>query len=552
MTNNTPHIVRTAQELGFSEEIGGGGALFLSDYSAPSAYVWLTCGGGGGGMPTDNSWSICTYAKDADGAEPLFSAHSDDEGAPTAVDALCRACEAALAWGTTFPGIKDWPAVWAMVDAAEAEVRDGDDYDAQNALSIYLDDALPHLFGEAAPFSVFALKANNDEIVRDAKSMLKALEPDKHFMPMIPLYKREFRDFDNDEAAQALIGAGWTDESWHNDICPHFTKGRVSIWTDFLDADLSEFPDRDADIYTVHQIDDEGSHTGFHAAFDTVAKALDFAAGVEGGNWPEVEAATGISIGARDVIAESISDLATGMRWIERLHKADLDFHFDDDPEDIVNLETGANTFSARECELIRERMEALQGLPWGKYGCPIGYLLRVQGHYDDDRAGMEEEYSDWLDKHNAIVRACHNAGRISADELEAELAGMAELGREAELRPLIVWLQDFRQRWEQMEQAEQAADKADIQPQGEITGNVLEHYARAFPSGYLNPSDAVVMASMPADSGCGADCLAAIKAGADLFWHLKNAIGEAAYSHHAHAGIRAAVVKSCTVCIAG
>ena len=46
--------------------------------------------------------------------------------------------------------------------------------------------------------------------------------------------------------------------------------------------------------------------------------------------------------------------------WFEELHRAGLMFHPDDDPADVVNVATGANTFSKAECELVNESMARL------------------------------------------------------------------------------------------------------------------------------------------------------------------------------------------------
>ena len=51
-------------------------------------------------------------------------------------------------------------------------------------------------------------------------------------------YIDEFPDFTMD----VEIPHNWDDTSWHNDACPSFEVGRVRIWVDHADRELSEFP----------------------------------------------------------------------------------------------------------------------------------------------------------------------------------------------------------------------------------------------------------------------------------------------------------------------
>ena len=54
-------------------------------------------------------------------------------------------------------------------------------------------------------------------------------------------YTSEFPDYDG--VLPEL--EGWTDSSWHNDVCPSLTKdnGMWKIWVDYVDPAMREFPD---------------------------------------------------------------------------------------------------------------------------------------------------------------------------------------------------------------------------------------------------------------------------------------------------------------------
>lgn len=97
--------------LGFSEELGGGGCVFLSTYRNGAA-VWLTCEDGPG-YPTPDSWAVGVYPPPG-----------PDEAMPDALwliasDALCEG-EAGAA--------RMLSAVTAAIATAEALGIDGEDY----------------------------------------------------------------------------------------------------------------------------------------------------------------------------------------------------------------------------------------------------------------------------------------------------------------------------------------------------------------------------------------------------------------------------------------
>ncbi len=81
-----------------------------------------------------------------------------------------------------------------------------------------------------------------------------------------------------------------------------------------------------------------------------------------------------------------IRTLDDAKAWVERLHAADLMFHFEDSPETIGNhdsLGRWVYTFGPEECADLRLRLAELYALDWKPAGeeCPIGYALTIMGH---------------------------------------------------------------------------------------------------------------------------------------------------------------------------
>ena len=54
-------------------------------------------------------------------------------------------------------------------------------------------------------------------------------------------YKTEFPDFDY----EITIPEGWTDDSWHNDVCPKiYNNDKLVIWCDYKDPERREMEGR--------------------------------------------------------------------------------------------------------------------------------------------------------------------------------------------------------------------------------------------------------------------------------------------------------------------
>lgn len=78
----------------------------------------------------------------------------------------------------------------------------------------------------------------------------------------------------------------------------------------------------------------------------------------------------------RPEVAADFGSLDGAKRWIKGLVKADLSFHFDDDPATIVRGRTGARLFTDAEVPLVNDRVKRLYDFHWGKYDCPIGFEI--------------------------------------------------------------------------------------------------------------------------------------------------------------------------------
>lgn len=84
--------------------------------------------------------------------------------------------------------------------------------------------------------------------------------------------------------------------------------------------------------------------------------------------------------------AKPIKTLEQGKAFIRYLNDAEMMFHFEDDPADIITLSTGKPLFTAAEARLVAKRVADLYALDWPKeYDCPIGYALHVMGHVIED-----------------------------------------------------------------------------------------------------------------------------------------------------------------------
>jgi hypothetical protein len=76
--------------------------------------------------------------------------------------------------------------------------------------------------------------------------------------------------------------------------------------------------------------------------------------------------------------AKKITDITMAARFIDSLADANLMFHLEDAPAEIINFTTEEYLFSAHEAVLLRKRVRELYSFDWSRYDteCPIGYFL--------------------------------------------------------------------------------------------------------------------------------------------------------------------------------
>lgn len=80
-----------------------------------------------------------------------------------------------------------------------------------------------------------------------------------------------------------------------------------------------------------------------------------------------------------EALKAPVTTLNEAYDWIRGLVEADLLFHFDDGPENIIMHATGAPLFSDADAAIVAERLEQIYdvGAPWwGQELCPIGVAL--------------------------------------------------------------------------------------------------------------------------------------------------------------------------------
>ncbi len=87
----------------------------------------------------------------------------------------------------------------------------------------------------------------------------------------------------------------------------------------------------------------------------------------------------------RDVISRPITDLKSAKLWICGLIDSGLSYHFDDSPETVVCHPSDEPIFTAAECPILRERIQQLYTFNWGRFDCPIGFLLYIENQNGDE-----------------------------------------------------------------------------------------------------------------------------------------------------------------------
>jgi hypothetical protein len=77
-----------------------------------------------------------------------------------------------------------------------------------------------------------------------------------------------------------------------------------------------------------------------------------------------------------------LENLDAAKRWIRRLVDAGLDFHFEDDPYQLIDG-AGRRVFNDYEAATIMVQVRHMYAMDWGKFECPIGYELHCMEQRD-------------------------------------------------------------------------------------------------------------------------------------------------------------------------
>ena len=129
-----------------------------------------------------------------------------------------------------------------------------------------------------------------------------------------------------------------------------------------------------------------------------------------------------------EALRAPVTDLASGKAWLKALVEANLTFHLEDDPGEIVYIQTGEPIFDPADVPIIRERVASLYALEWGprpglgKWYCPIGYMASVEPFEAELQAkGFEVGAQHWdaagsltiIDRAHCPTYAYGEAGRF-------------------------------------------------------------------------------------------------------------------------------------------
>tara|TARA_R100001594_G_scaffold28348_1_gene53565 strand:+ start:1506 stop:1781 length:276 start_codon:yes stop_codon:yes gene_type:complete len=80
----------------------------------------------------------------------------------------------------------------------------------------------------------------------------------------------------------------------------------------------------------------------------------------------------------KTIFNEKINNLDDAKFFIEVLAINKLSFHFEEDAQDIVDLNDGKPTFSVDDANSINDRLDEMYNLDWSSEDCecPIGYQI--------------------------------------------------------------------------------------------------------------------------------------------------------------------------------
>lgn len=75
--------------------------------------------------------------------------------------------------------------------------------------------------------------------------------------------------------------------------------------------------------------------------------------------------------------SEPITTLDEGKAYLDTLYKVALTYHLEDDATDIL---WPKGKVTEEMAEALNDRSDELYELKWEEFGCPIGYLLHLEG----------------------------------------------------------------------------------------------------------------------------------------------------------------------------
>tara|TARA_R100000808_G_C2082627_1_gene105960 strand:- start:255 stop:749 length:495 start_codon:yes stop_codon:yes gene_type:complete len=90
-----------------------------------------------------------------------------------------------------------------------------------------------------------------------------------------------------------------------------------------------------------------------------------------------------------------ITSIENARGYIEALVAAGKDFHFDDDPHEVIDYGTGKRVFTDEEAKTVRQRLDEMADLDWGAHECPLGYVLHLR------EVELHKEAHSFMEKHS-------------------------------------------------------------------------------------------------------------------------------------------------------
>jgi len=78
-----------------------------------------------------------------------------------------------------------------------------------------------------------------------------------------------------------------------------------------------------------------------------------------------------------------------GMAYVRSLFEAGQEFHFEDDPAEVIHVHSGARLFPDEIAAFVRRRVTEMYSIDWGAHECPNGFALTLteakEAHTDEN-----------------------------------------------------------------------------------------------------------------------------------------------------------------------